>query len=232
MTDAPRKVGPRHLLVALGPGPWFLATAFVAGYLAQDSVAALPLVLLALLGWPVSIALAIGLNARGLSWRARAGLWAATLASALLACAPLGATSRAAEWAWERRTIAPRRAALLDLARAEAHRARAAAEGGEWVLDRRATEVEGYTFERVAFTPAGAWFLVRPASGIHDAWGYVVPFAGVDAARLSEGQPLRPAWVERLEPAATEGLLRFHARDGMSGGGAPWLLDERYQGAR
>ena len=102
-----------------------------------------------------------------------------------------------------------------------AHRARVAkAEGPLWgVGERDGPTVDGYTFERAAYTPAGAWFLVRPASGIYWGWGIFVPFADVDPALVGVGGPLRPEWVTDLEPARVAGFFRFRTPDGMSGGG-------------
>jgi hypothetical protein len=223
----------RRVLVALAPLPCFALTILVVTYAFQDQPALDGLLLLPLVALPASAVASVALNTRGLAWRDRAPLWTLTVASALTSCLVTSPVEHAARWLWERRVIAPRREALVALANDPAARARVEREGGLWVLDRDTPTIDGYTFERAAFTRAGAWFVLRPARGIFGAEGFFVPFAGVLPAQVElEGGALRPEWVTYVAPCSVDGLARFRGRDGMSGGGAGWLLARSYERAR
>lgn len=213
----------RRVLLAALPLPYLVVSCFVVTYLFEDHVGLQALVPLSLLGFPLTVVVAGVVGARAPTWPARARLWALTAVCAGLSCAVMGPTTDAATGLFARRTIASRADAL----RAFAHEPTRRVREGEVAGARDAPEVEGYVFDRAAFTPAGAWLLVRPASGIYWGWGVFVPYADVDPSQVGVGGALRPAWVSDLEPGPVPGLFHFRTPDGMSGGGG-WALDRAY----
>lgn len=218
--DAGKRV--RRALVAALPLPYLVVSSFVVTYLFEDHVGLQALVPLSLLGFPLTVVVAGVVGARALTWPARARLWALTAVCAGLACVVMTPITRAATALFASRTIASRADALRAFALEPGRRVKE----GEVVGSRDAPGVDGYTFDRAAFTPAGAWLLVRPASGIYWGWGVFVPYADVAPSQVGVGGALRPWWLTDLEPGPAPGLFRFRTRDGMSGAG--WASDRAY----
>lgn len=217
--------------MALAPLPCFVALNFGGSYVFQDHGGLEVLNLLALLALPATVVASAAFNSRGLTWRERAPFWALAVTSAMTSCLTIGLVERAARWVFERRIVAPRLEALVTFANDPTARARVERERGQWVLERDTPTIDGYTFERAAFTPAGAWFLLRPAHGIFSGEGLFVPFADVAPAEVDYNGSLRPDWLKRFRPCSVDGVYRFAGRDGMSGGGG-WMLARSYEGAR
>ncbi len=223
--DAPehRRARVRRALFALLPLPYLVVSSFVVTYLFEDHAGLEPLVPLSLLGFPLTVVVAGVVGARAPTWSARTRLWALTAVCAGLSCAVMTPITHAATALFARRTIASRADALRAFAQEPTRRVTE----GQVVGERDAPEVDGYAFERAAFTPAGAWLLVRPATGIYWGWGVFVPYADVDPSLVGLGGSLRPTWITDLEPGPAPGLFRFRTPDGMSGGGG-WAADRAY----